>query len=295
MENIIEITNVRKIYRTYQKKSGLKNMIKNIIYPDFKDFIAVDDMSFCIRKGDIVGYIGPNGAGKSTTIKMLTGILMPNSGMIKVFGKDPLKYRKENSKHIGVVFGQKSQLWWDIPAIESLELLKEIYKVPDCDLIAALIHDPSILFLDEPTIGLDVATKDRLRAFILELNRTKKVTVFLTTHDMQDVEKLCNRVILINHGRMLYDGDLESVKEKYIRYRNLKVVFNKTYSIDELKFLKDFQDFRIQNLDDKTMLIQYNYKLYSVTDIVSCLLKNTEVADFSIKDLEIEDVIKEVC
>lgn len=329
MENIIEIMNVRKIYRTYQKKSGLKNMIKNIIYPDFKDFIAVDDMSFCIRKGDIVGYIGPNGAGKSTTIKMLTGILVPNSGMIKVFGKDPLKYRKENSKHIGVVFGQKSQLWWDIPAIESLELLKEIYKVPDCDfkdrvekyadmlqvkeflnlpvrrmslgqrmkcdLIAALIHDPSILFLDEPTIGLDVATKDRLREFILELNRTKKVTVFLTTHDMQDVEKLCNRVILINHGRMLYDGDLESVKEKYIRYRNLKVVFNKTYSIDELKFLKDFQDLRIQNLDDKTMLIQYNYKLYSVTDIVSCLLKNTEVADFSIKDLEIEDVIKEVC
>lgn len=286
-------------------------------------------MSFCIRKGDIVGYIGPNGAGKSTTIKMLTGILMPNSGMIKVFGKDPLKYRKENSKHIGVVFGQKSQLWWDIPAIESLELLKEIYKVPDCDfkdivekyadmlqvkeflnlpvrqmslgqrmkcdLIAALIHDPSILFLDEPTIGLDVATKDRLREFILELNRTKKVTVFLTTHDMQDVEKLCNRVILINHGRMLYDGNLESVKEKYIRYRNLKVVFNKTYSIDELKFLEDFQDLRIQNLDDKTMLIQYNYKLYSVTDIVSCLLKNTEVADFSIKDLEIEDVIKEVC
>lgn len=329
MENIIEITNVRKIYRTYQKKSGLKNMIKNIIYPDFKDFIAADDMSFCIRKGDIVGYIGPNGAGKSTTIKMLTGILMPNSGMIKVFGKDPLKYRKENSKHIGVVFGQKSQLWWDIPAIESLELLKEIYKVSDCDfkdrvekyadmlqvkeflnlpvrqmslgqrmkcdLIAALIHDPSILFLDEPTIGLDVATKDRLREFILELNRTKKVTVFLTTHDMQDVEKLCNRVILINHGRMLYDGNLESVKEKYIRYRNLKVVFNKTYSIDELKFLEDFQDLRIQNLDDKTMLIQYNYKLYSVTDIVSCLLKNTEVADFSIKDLEIEDVIKEVC
>lgn len=314
MENIIEIMNVRKIYRTYQKKSGLKNIIKNIIYPDFKDFIAVDDMSFFIRKGDIVGYIGPNGAGKSTTIKMLTGILMPNSGMIKVFGKDPLEYRKENSKHIGVVFGQKSQLWWDIPAIESLELLKGIYKVPDCDfkdrvekyadmlqvkeflnlpvrqmslgqrmkcdLIAALIHDPSILFLDEPTIGLDVATKDRLREFILELNRTKKVTVFLTTHDMQDVEKLCNRVILINHGRMLYDGDLESVKEKYIRYRNLKVVFNKTYSIDELKFLKDFQDLRIQNLDDKTMLIQYNYKLYSVTDIVSCLLKNTEVADF---------------
>ena len=219
-------------------------------------------------------------------------------------------------------FGEKE-------AIESLELLKEIYKVPDCDfkdrvekyadmlqvkeflnlpvrqmslgqrmkcdLIAALIHDPSILFLDEPTIGLDVATKDRLRAFILGLNRTKKVTVFLTTHDMQDVEKLCNRVILINHGRMLYDGDLESVKEKYIRYRNLKVVFNKTYSIDELKFLEDFQDLRIQNLDDKTMLIQYNYKLYSVTDIVSCLLKNTEVADFSIKDLEIEDVIKEVC
>ena len=277
MENIIEIMNVRKIYRTYQKKSGLKNIIKNIIYPDFKDFIAVDDMSFFIRKGDIVGYIGPNGAGKSTTIKMLTGILMPNSGMIKVFGKDPLKYRKENSKHIGVVFGQKSQLWWDIPAIESLELLKEIYKVPDCD------------FKDR------VATKDRLRAFILELNRTKKVTVFLTTHDMQDVEKLCNRVILINHGRILYDGNLESVKEKYIRYRNLKVVFNKTYSIDELKFLKDFQDLRIQNLDDKAMLIQYNYKLYSVTDIVSCLLKNTEVADFSIKDLEIEDVIKEVC
>lgn len=286
MENIIEITNVRKIYRTYQKKSGLKNMIKNIIYPDFKDFIAVDDMSFCIRKGDIVGYIGPNGAGKSTTIKMLTGILVPNSGMIKVFGKDPLKYRKENSKHIGVVFGQKSQLWWDIPAIESLELLKEIYKVPDCD-----FKDRVEKYSD----GLDVATKDRLREFILELNRTKKVTVFLTTHDMQDVEKLCNRVILINHGRMLYDGDLESVKEKYIRYRNLKVVFNKTYSIDELKFLKDFQDLRIQNLDDKTMLIQYNYKLYSVTNIVSCLLKNTEVADFSIKDLEIEDVIKEVC
>lgn len=127
MENIIEITNVRKIYRTYQKKSGLKNMIKNIIYPDFKDFIAVDDMSFCIRKGDIVGYIGPNGAGKSTTIKMLTGILVPNSGMIKVFGKDPLKYRKENSKHIGVVFGQKSQLWWDKPYYKLYENIKNIF------------------------------------------------------------------------------------------------------------------------------------------------------------------------
>ena len=302
MENIIEITNVRKIYRTYQKKSGLKNMIKNIIYPDFKDFIAVDDMSFFIRKGDIVGYIGPNGAGKSTTIKMLTGILMPNSGMIKVFGKNPLKYRKENSKHIGVVFGQKSQLWWDIPAIESLELLKEIYKVPDCDFKDRVEKYADMLqvkeFLNLPVRQMSLGQRmkcDLIAEFILELNRTKKVTVFLTTHDMQDVEKLCNRVILINHGRMLYDGNLESVKEKYIRYRNLKVVFNKTYSIDELKFLKDFQDLRIQNLDDKTMLIQYNYKLYSVTDIVSCLLKNTEVADFSIKDLEIEDVIKEVC
>jgi ABC-2 type transport system ATP-binding protein len=328
MENVIEITSVQKVYRIYKKKNGLKNVFKNIVHPDYKDFVAVDDMSFNIHKGDIVGYIGPNGAGKSTTIKMLTGILMPNSGTIKVFGKDPLKYRKENSKQIGVVFGQKSQLWWDIPAIESLELLKEIYKVSDsafrervekyadmlqvkeflnlpvrqmslgqrmkCDLIAALIHDPSILFLDEPTIGLDVATKDRLREFILELNKTKKVTVFLTTHDMQDVETLCNRVILINHGRMLYDGDLESVKEKYIQYRNLKVVFNKVYTIQQLEFLKSFKNIRIQSLDEKTMIIQYNYKLYSVTDIVSCLMKNTEIADFSIKDLEIENVIKEV-
>ena len=156
----------------------------------------------------------------------------------------------------------------ELKTIAKEKELKGVSALKKSDLIAALIHDPSILFLDEPTIGLDVATKDRLREFILELNRTKKVTVFLTTHDMQDVEKLCNRVILINHGRMLYDGNLESVKEKYIRYRNLKVVFNKTYSIDELKFLQDFQDLRIQNLDDKTMLIQYNYKLYSVTDVV---------------------------
>ena len=328
MEDLIVVQNVEKSFRIYEKESGFINSLKSIIKPIFKDIKAVENVDFTIKRGDIVGYIGPNGAGKSTTIKMLTGILTPTNGEIKVFNKNPIENRKEISKKIGVVFGQKSQLWWDVPVIESFKLLKEIFKISSndfnqriemytdllnmkellkipvrqlslgqrmkCDLVASLLHDPEILFLDEPTIGLDVATKDILRTFIKKMNLEKKITVFLTTHDMQDVEKLCNRIILINKGKKVYDGDILDVKEKYISHRILKVQFDKYYNISDLFCLMKYENLIIEDLDNYYKIFKFDYKKYSVADIIGELMKNYKIIDFSSSELAIEDVIKQI-
>lgn len=246
---MIEVQNVSKIFRIARRNAGLKEAVKSLWHKEYESVHALDDISFTIREGEMVGYIGPNGAGKSSTIKILSGILTPEEGRVTINGRVPWKDRISHVKEIGVVFGQRSQLWWDVPVIDSFELLKDIYSMPEkrykenlselsellhlkeivrtparqlslgqrmrCEIAASLLHSPRILFLDEPTIGLDAVSKLAVRDFILNLNRQKKTTVILTTHDMQDIEALTKRIILIGKGKILLDGNLEAMKKKF--------------------------------------------------------------------------------
>lgn len=244
---MITMTNVCKSYKVAKRNAGFKEACKSLFHREYEMIHALSDVNFTIQDGEMVGYIGPNGAGKSSTIKILSGILTPDSGSCEINGLVPWKNRVEHVKNIGVVFGQRSQLWWDVPVIDSFELLKDIYTIPDdiynnnveelirlldlseiiktptrqlslgqrmrCEIAASLLHSPDILFLDEPTIGLDAVSKLAVRDFILKLNETKKTTVILTTHDMQDIEALTKRIILIGKGRILMDGSFQDIKE----------------------------------------------------------------------------------
>ncbi len=243
---MIEVKNLRKTFRVARRDTGFSQAVKALFHREYEEIHALDGVSFSIGEGEMVGYIGPNGAGKSSTIKVLSGILTPDSGDCLVDGRIPWKNRREHVQRIGVVFGQRSQLWWDVPVIDSFELLKEIYDVPEelyrknrdeltelldlsqllrtptrqlslgqrmrCEIAASLLHSPKILFLDEPTIGLDAVSKLAVREFIRKLNQEHKTTVILTTHDMQDIEALASRVILIGKGRILLDGTLEDIR-----------------------------------------------------------------------------------
>lgn len=257
MSDVITVQNLTKKFTLRKRKSGFLGSIRALFRGEKNEILAVDDVSFTIRRGELTGYLGPNGAGKSTTIKMLTGILQPTSGRIHVNGIDPGKSRKTLTRQIGVVFGQKTQLWWDLPVEESFDLLRTIYKIPKneykkrmelffdlmhinefmsqqtrmlslgqrmrADLAASLLHNPPVLFLDEPTIGLDILTRDAIREFIKTLNRSEKTTIILTTHDMQDVEYLADRLILLDHGRIQYDGGLRDFTTRYSTERILTV------------------------------------------------------------------------
>ena len=261
----IEVNHITKSFKVAKKKSGLKEAFKSFFKRDYKIVEAVKDISFSIEKGEIVGYIGPNGAGKSTTIKILSGILTPDSGTVLVDGRTPYKNRIEHVREIGVVFGQRSQLWWDVPVIDSFELLKDIYSISDslyhnnleeltellnlkellrsparqlslgqrmrCEIAASLLHSPRILFLDEPTIGLDAVSKLAVREFILKQNKTHGTTVILTTHDMQDIEALTNRIILIGKGQILIDGTLEDIKNGDANIDETVAELYRTYDI----------------------------------------------------------------
>src|SRR5579883_31861 len=246
---MIEASGLSKTFRVAKRRPGLLGSLRSIVDPEVRLVAAVRDLSLTIEPGEMIGLVGPNGAGKSTTIKMLTGILMPSTGQVRVAGFNPLHQRREMAAHIGVVFGQRTQLWWDLPLIDSLHLLRHLYRVPEArhtanlkrlrellaldefintpvrqlslgqrmrgDLTAALLHDPELLYLDEPTIGLDVVAKARIREFLLEINRTRGVTVLLTTHDMDDVEALCPRMLIIDHGRKLYDGTDANIRARF--------------------------------------------------------------------------------
>jgi len=243
---MIQVEHLRKTFRVAKRSAGFGNAVKALFHREYDEIHALDDISFRIEDGEAVGYIGPNGAGKSSTIKILSGILTPDSGTCLVDGRIPWKDRKTHVAQIGVVFGQRSQLWWDVPVIDSFELIRDIYAVPEsdykrnlrdltdlldlsellktptrslslgqrmrCEIAASLLHDPRILFLDEPTIGLDAVSKLAVREFILDMNRTRGTTVILTTHDMQDIEALAKRVILIGKGRILLDGTLDDIR-----------------------------------------------------------------------------------
>lgn len=257
MPPIIHVQGLTKTFWVRRHRGGALGALRGLFDRRRDAVHAVDGLDFSVQRGELVGYLGPNGAGKSTTIKMLTGILVPTSGSLEVAGQLPWRDRTRYVRNIGVVFGQRSTLWWDLPVIESFEILRHVYSIPAdryrqnlatfdgvlglgaflrtpvrqlslgqrmrADLAAALLHDPAILFLDEPTIGLDVAARERIRAFIQEINRERGVTVLLTTHDMGDVEKLCRRVLLIAGGRLLFDGDLEGLRHRFGGERELVV------------------------------------------------------------------------
>ncbi len=317
--DIINVKNLCKTYKVSKRDSGFKNALKAFFKREYRYIKAVQDVSFTIRKGEIVGYIGPNGAGKSTTIKMLSGILKPDSGTMIINGMDPVKDRVKYVKEIGVVFGQKSQLWWDIPAIESFDLLKEIYKIPDdeykktrdelikllnlqeivkmpvrglslgermkCELVASLLHNPKILFLDEPTIGLDAISKVIVRDFIKKINKERKVTVILTTHDMADIESLADRVIVIGNGRKLYDGDINDIKKKYSNEKIVEIYYDKLKEIPKIKNTK------IISNDNGVIKIKIDNKVVTASDVTREYSRVCEIKDINVLSSPIDDII----
>ena len=287
---VIEVKNLSKRFKTVKKQKGLKGAVKGLFKPERKIVTAVDDVSFSIEQGEIVGYIGPNGAGKSTTVKMMSGILRPTSGEILINGISPVKDRKAVVKHLGVVFGQRTQLYWDLRLGESFELLKRIYDVPDevynenmammdeildlksivdtpvrqlslgqrmrGDLAAAMLHSPDILFLDEPTIGLDVDAKHAIRKFIRQINETRKTTIILTTHDLGDIQELCKRIIIINKGVVIEDGSLDEIADRIAPYRLLAYILDKLCG-GNVAFHKAVDRPCTLGLDDLSLWVSY--------------------------------------
>jgi len=267
MESIIQLNQVKKEFKVLESHEKLSGSIKDLFFRRYKVVTAVDNVSLNIKQGEMVGYLGPNGAGKSTTIKMMTGVLEPTRGEIYVNGKIPYKNRTKNAQNIGVVFGQRTQLWWDLPLIESFKILKEIYRIDGkvyksnlelfdslvnvselyqktvrqmslgqrtlCDILASFLHNPGVVFLDEPTIGLDVSMKSRIRKLIHMLNKEKGTTVILTTHDMGDVDALCNRIIIIDKGKAIYDNSIENLKHYFGNHRTVKLLLNNEISQED--------------------------------------------------------------
>jgi len=316
--SFIEVKNIKKTFKVPLKEEGKFSVIKGFFNRKYRYIKAIDDISFSIKKGEIVGYIGPNGAGKSTTIKMLSGILVPDSGSVVIDKLVPWKNRKEYVSDIGVVFGQRTQLWWDIPAIDSFNLLKDIYKIPDekysknlneliellnlkdiinipvrqlslgsrmrCEIAASLLHSPKILFLDEPTIGLDAVSKKIVRDFIKKLNKRNNVTVILTTHDMADIEVLAKRIILIGKGKVLYDGTLTNLQKNYDYLRKIKVTtkdkvkINKKYIIEQ-KQTKEGIEFTI------------DIRQIEISEFIKVISSKISIIDIDIDTGNIDDLI----
>lgn len=326
-EPLIELRELSKQFRSFHRREGLWGSIQNLFVRDYRTVAAVDRVSFTVDRGEMVGYIGPNGAGKSTTIKMISGILVPTSGEIRVNGFVPYKQRRQYVKTIGVVFGQRTQLWWDIAVIESFKLLKRIYDVPQrlfeermarfdellaindylhtpvrklslgermrCDLAAAMLHNPPLLFLDEPTIGLDVVAKDHIRQLLRAINREFNTTVLLTTHDLDDIEELCRRIMIIDHGRVLYDGLLEELKHRLLRTKQVKFVLKDTAQAALISaFERDGCE--IEQMDQLTHRIRFDRTLVATADLIRQILAAVEVRDLVIEDESIEEIVKRI-
>lgn len=327
MSNIIEIKNITKEFKVLNRREGLKGSLKDLFSRDYKIVRAVDNISMSIEQGEIVGYLGPNGAGKSTTIKMMTGILEPTSGEILVGGNVPYQNRTKNAQEIGVVFGQRSQLWWALPLIESFKILKDIYGVSDedynnmltlykslvdiepllhkpvrqmslgqrtlSDILAAFLHNPKIVFLDEPTIGLDVSMKAKIRTLIHALNKEKNTTVILTTHDMGDVDALCERIVIIDKGKMLYDNDIEHLKNFFGSYRTLKIRIDGDLKQQAEKIQHELSGFSV-SADNEWISILVDEEKSKVMEVLSQLQKSYEIRDMQLEEISTEEVIKKI-
>jgi len=319
---IIRVNQLAKHFKVFKHNRGGFGALRNLISREFNLIRAVDEINFEIEVGELVGYIGPNGAGKSTTIKMLTGLLVPTSGELFVNGFVPWKDRQNYVARVGAVFGQRTTLWWDLPVIESLSLLKHIYRVPDdrfaknlrnfrhlldldsfldtpvrslslgqrmrADLCAALLHDPEILFLDEPTIGLDVVAKERIRQFIQHINREHGTTIILTTHDLSDVEKLCQRVLIIDQGKLLYDGKLGKLKTRFGGKRHLVVEF----SNKSPKYIIE----GAQIIDQKDLLVTYSFERGTITasELIGRVSAKYRIRDLEVREPDIEATIRRI-
>lgn len=330
-EFMIKVENLSKEFKSNKKYPGFKGAVKSFFSREYIIKKAVDNISFEIEDGEIVGYIGANGAGKSTTIKMMTGILSPSSGTISINGLIPYEDREKNAKDIGVVFGQRTQLWWDLPLSETFSLLKDIYDVNDkdykermeflnevleinefilspvrtlslgqrmrADLAAALLHNPKIIYLDEPTIGLDVVVKEKVRSAIKEINKKYGTTVILTTHDLNDIEELCNRIIIIDNGIKIYDGSLSDIKGSYgyittieVQVKSLKG--NEKFDINnEMNISKENLEMKV--LENK-IIVRFNRNFTNQAEIISKIISKFDILDFSIIETSIEEIIKKI-
>lgn len=322
---MIKVNELSKVYKQPRKESGLAGAIKHIAFPQYIEKIAVDNISMNIEEGEAVAYVGPNGAGKSTTIKMLTGIVQPTNGKVEVCGLDPAKNRIKNAKNIGVVFGQRSQLWMDVPIQESFMLAKEIYQIPEkefrrqydylieilelsevlylsarklslgqrmrADLVMALLHNPKILFLDEPTIGLDIVVKRKMRNFIKTLNKELATTILLTTHDLEDIEDICRRIIIINNGSIIYDGDMQQVKDKYAYKRTIVIETINPIKEIVMSEIDSNSDILIVSKGERSISISFDKNKYSAIDVLDIFSERHDVKDFQIKEPSIEEVI----
>jgi ABC-2 type transport system ATP-binding protein len=327
MAAIVEVENLTKEFLTFRRREGVWGAMQNLFVREHITIRAVDGVSLSIEPGEMVGYIGANGAGKSTTIKILTGILVPTSGKVLANGFVPYRDRRHYTRHIGVVFGQRTQLWWDIAVIESFKLLKEIYEIPEadyrrrldtfseilglkdylhtpvrklslgermrCDLAASLLHNPPLLFLDEPTIGLDVVAKDHIREFLKEVNRTERTTVMLTTHDLSDIEELCRRILIIDKGKILFDGDLQEMKKRLAKFNQVKFFLKDRAQVSRLSLVTS-DGISCERVDELTYLMRFEPERHSSAEVIRTLVNTLEVRDIIVEEEPIEDIVKRI-
>uniref|UniRef100_UPI002ED78A0D ABC transporter ATP-binding protein n=1 Tax=Proteiniclasticum sediminis TaxID=2804028 RepID=UPI002ED78A0D len=326
---VIEVQNLTKSFRMNKKYPGFRGALKSFFSTEYTLKTAVDNISFTIQDGEIVGYIGANGAGKSTTIKMMTGILTPTSGEVRVNGVVPYEDRQKNARDIGVVFGQKTQLWWDLPLSETFTLLRDIYEVSPQDfeermafldevlelkeflltpvralslgqrmrgdLAAALIHNPKVVYLDEPTIGLDVVVKENVRKAIQKINATYGTTVILTTHDLTDIEELCSRIIIIDAGKKIYDGNLAHIKEKFGYMSSVEFLTGSPVLPEKVEFIRSLDPEYLElEYGENRLQVKFNRNNTSTTEITRQLMGTLDVLEFSIKETSIEDIVKKI-
>lgn len=321
---MIEVSHLQKNFSKTIKEPGLKGALKSFVHPQREIFEAVKDLSFEVPKGQILGFIGANGAGKSTTIKMLTGILKPTSGYCRINGKIPQDNRQDYVKDIGVVFGQRTQLWWDLALQETYAVLKEIYDVPEkdfrkrmdflnevlelnefikdpvrmlslgqrmrADIAASLLHNPKVLFLDEPTIGLDVSVKDNIRRAITQINQEEETTILLTTHDLSDIEQLCDRIIMIDKGQEIFDGTVTQLKQTFGKMKSLSFELEAGQEEVVSQFL-GLPDITVER-HELTLEIQYDSSRYQTADVIQRTMADFVVRDLKMTDADIEDIIR---
>ncbi len=328
MEPMIQVKDLVRDYKITKKREGVRGGFIDLIKPRKEILRAVDNVSFNIEPGELVGYIGANGAGKSTTIKMLTGILTPTSGEVTVGGLVPWKNRLQYTRHIGAVFGQRTQLWWDLAVVESFRLLKKIYEVDDstyekqmglfnellsigdflhqpvrklslgqrmrCDLAAALLHQPRVLFLDEPTIGLDVVAKDNVRRFLKDIRENQGVTIILTTHDLGDIEQLCKRIIIIDQGVVHFDGLLDSLRQQTGHRVRLKVELREKHSSIQLSKVTDGLPVQWEKSDGLLHVAEFNRSEAPGAEVIKRIVNACKVSDLNITEPPIEEVVAQI-
>lgn len=323
----VEAVDLVKEFRTFQRREGLRGAVQDLFKREYSTLRAVDSVSFTITPGEMVGYIGPNGAGKSTSVKMLTGILVPTSGSVAANGFVPYRQRMAYSATIGVVFGQRTQLWWDIAVVESFRLLKEIYGVSDsdyrarmakfdeileinrylrqpvrklslgermrCDMAAALLHNPPLLFLDEPTIGLDLLAKENIRLFLREINQEFGTTMLLTTHDLVDIEELCRRLMIIDRGRILFDGPLDDLKRRLWRRNQIRFELKDREQSAAIEAVH-LENAEREKVDEVTYDFSFDRDDYTAGEVIRRVVADVDVRDIFIQEESIERIVKQI-